>query len=148
MSTLVGIRHLQRLQLRRDRLWWPIWVAVIVLMQTATVGTYATLYPTATERVGLTDTIGHNTSLLALYGPAFDLSTAGGFMSWRVYGYTLLLGGLAAVFSVIRHTRAEEESDRMELLRAGVLGRHASLAGALGSVALWSLVPGCSSSAV
>lgn len=142
MTALVGSRQLERLLLRRDRLWWPVWTVLIVLMQTATVGTYATLYPSAADRAGLTATMAHNSSLLALYGPAFDLSNAGGFSAWRVYGYTCLLGGLAALLGVIRHTRAEEETGRLELLRSGVLGRHSSLAAALTTVAGWSVVSG------
>lgn len=142
MTALVGSRPLGRLQLRRDRLWWPVWVVVIVVMQTATVGSYATLYPTAADRAALGTTMAGNPSLLALYGPAFDLSNPGGFSAWRVYGYTCLLGGLAALLGVIRHTRGEEESQRMELLRSGVLGRHSSLAAALATVAVWSVVSG------
>ena len=41
------------------------------------------------------------------------------------------LVGLLAVFLVARHTRAEEETGRTELLGAGVVGRWASLSAAL-----------------
>jgi ABC-2 type transport system permease protein len=39
--------------------------------------------------------------------------------------------GLAALFTVIRHTRAEEEAGRRELLGATVVGRQAPLAAAV-----------------
>ena len=40
-----------------------------------------------------------------LYGPAFDLSTAGGFTAWRVGGLLAVLTALMAIFTVTRHTR-------------------------------------------
>ena len=36
-----------------------------------------------------------------------------------------------AILLVVRHTRAEEETGRAELVGAGVVGRHAPLAAAL-----------------
>ncbi|AKU18557.1 hypothetical protein VV02_02080 [Luteipulveratus mongoliensis] len=139
---MVGVRHLLRLQLRRDRLWWPIWAFCLILMPLVTVGSYETLYPTAADRAGATADVASNPSLLAVYGPAYDLSTSGGFISWRVLGYTCTLAGLVGLLTIIRHTRVEEETGRLELLRSGVLGRHASLvAGLLGTFA-WSLLIG------
>ncbi|WP_265445512.1 ABC transporter permease [Flexivirga meconopsidis] len=135
-----GLLPYLRLELRRDRIWWPLWTAILIAMPTATVGTYETVYPTAAEQASATATVNANPSLLALYGPAFDLSNAGGFQAWRVLGFTCLLAGFVGGFTLLRHTRAEEEAGRTELLRAGVLGRHTALATtALASLG-WSIV--------
>lgn len=49
-------------------------------------------------------------------------------------GYALVLYifiALMSVFTVVRHTRADEQAGRAELLRANVVGRHATLVAAL-----------------
>ncbi|WP_050671325.1 hypothetical protein [Luteipulveratus halotolerans] len=137
-----GVRHLMRLQLRRDRWWWSIWALVLVMFPLATVGAYDSLYPTAADRAGATADVAGNPSLLAIYGPAYDLSTPGGFTSWRVLGFTATVAAIVGMLAVVRHTRAEEESGRLELLRSGVLGRHASLVAALLTALAWGALAG------
>ncbi|MEV6911210.1 ABC transporter permease [Amycolatopsis sp. NPDC051071] len=128
---LVGTWQLTRLALRRDRIILPIWVILLGIMPSTSSGTYETLYPTAAERTGLTAGMGANPSLSLIYGPAFDLSTAGGFTAWRLGGFLALVIGLMAVFTVTRHTRAEEDSGRAELLASAVVGRYALLTAAV-----------------
>ena len=82
-----------RLALRRDRIWWPAWIVLICVQVVATAGAYESLYPTPQSRLGLGATMGQNTSLRALYGPAFDLTTAGGFTAWRIGGFAAAGGG-------------------------------------------------------
>lgn len=126
-----GMMQLIRHQLRRDRIFWSAWLTLLAVQYIATVAAYDGLYPTLASRLLLTTTIGSNPSLLALYGPAFDLSTAGGFAAWRIYGFALLMSGLMSIMAVVRNTRAEEETGRLELLRAGVVGRHVPLTATL-----------------
>ena len=128
---LTGLWPMTRLALRRDRVWWPAWIVLIAVQVVATAGAYESLYPTPQSRLGLGTTMGKNTSLRALYGPAFDLTSAGGFTAWRMGGFAAAVIGLMSLLAVIRHTRAEEEAGRLELLRSGVVGRHAPLAAAL-----------------
>ena len=141
-TTLTGTGALIRLAVRRDRVWLPAWVAVIAFELVATASAYDSLYPTAASRATLGPTIGHNASLLALYGPAFDLSSAGGFTAWRILGFAAAFAGLMSLLTVVRHTRGEEESGRLELIRSGVVGRHAPLAAALAVTSLANLVLG------
>lgn len=67
----------------------------------------------------------------AMYGPAFDLTSAGGFTASRIGGFAAAFIALMSLLAVVRHTRAEEEAGRLELLRSAVVGRHAPLAAAL-----------------
>jgi len=122
-GTLALVRH----ALRRDRIFWPAWLGMLSIQLIATVASYQKLYPTEAGRAALLTTIGSNRSLIALYGPAFDLSTSGGFTAWRIYGFALIMAGLMSIMAVVRHTRAEEEVGRLELLRAGVVSRHSPL---------------------
>jgi ABC-2 type transport system permease protein len=128
---LTGLWPMIRLALRRDRVWWPAWIGVIAALVVSTAGAYQSLYPTPQSRLGLGPTLGANPSLRALYGPPFDLTTAGGFTAWRFGGFAAAFVALMSLLAVIRHTRAEEEAGRLELLRSGVVGRHAPLAAAL-----------------
>ena len=130
-GSLAGLWPMTRLALRRDRIWWPAWIVVISVQVVATAGAFESLYPTSQSRLGLGSTMGRNPSLRAMYGPAFDLTSAGGFTAWRIGGFAAAFIALMSLLAVIRHTRAEEEAGRLELLRSGVVGRHAPLTAAL-----------------
>src|SRR5262249_54866883 len=58
-------------------------------------------------------------------------ASTGGLAAWRLGGLLLALVGLMSLLIVIRHTRADEESGRTELVGAGVVGRRAPLTAAL-----------------
>lgn len=131
MTALVGTRHLVRLALRRDRVTLPIWIIVLGLMPSSTVSLYEQLYPTEAMRATLTTTMGSNPAITVLYGPAFDLSTPGGFTAWRMLTFLGVFIALMAIFTVTRHTRADEDAGRHELLAAGVVGRFAPLTAAV-----------------
>lgn len=130
-TAVAGFRPLVRLALRRDRVTLPIWIIVLALLGTATYGSYATVFPSAADRAALITSLATSPALKVLYGPAFDLNTAGGFVAWRIGGFLALLTGVMAMLTVVRHTRAEEESGRAELLGSGVVGRHGLLAAAV-----------------
>ncbi|MDT7726283.1 MAG: polyether ionophore transport system permease protein [Actinomycetota bacterium] len=129
--SFVGTWQLARLALRRDRIVLPLWIVILSVIPSSNAGAYDTLYPTVAERAALTASIGANPSVAVLYGPAFDLSTAGGYAAWRLGGFMALFIGLMAVFTVTRHTRAEEDTGRAELLASTVLGRYAALTSAV-----------------
>jgi ABC-2 type transport system permease protein len=139
---LAGTWQLLRLALRRDRITLPIWLLVLGLMPAAGAKAYDSLYPTIAERGALTGAMRGNASVSLLYGPPFDLSTAGGWTAWR-YGTLLpLFLALVCVFTVTRHTRQEEDTGRQELLSSAVVGRYAPLTAAVLVSALTSVVIG------
>jgi ABC-2 type transport system permease protein len=128
---LAGTWHLTRLALRRDRIVLPIWIVLLSVVPASTVNTFTQFYPTVADRLALQAGANANPSYALLYGPPFDLTTAGGFISWRMCGFLALLTGLMVVFTVTRHTRAEEDTGRAELLASAVVGRYAALTAAL-----------------
>src|SRR5260221_643525 len=73
---------------------------------------------------------GHNPALLSLYGPLFG-NSIGSLTAWRYGGFAALGAGLMSIFIVIRHTRADEETGRLELVGSAAVGRNAALAAAL-----------------
>ncbi|MEV5720188.1 ABC transporter permease [Amycolatopsis mediterranei] len=128
---LAGTGHLTRLALRRDRVILPIWIVLLSVVPASTVKTFTQFYPTAADRLALQAGANANPSYALLYGPPFDLTSAGGFIAWRMCGFLALLTGLMVVFTVTRHTRAEEDTGRAELLASAVVGRYAALTAAL-----------------
>ena len=56
-------------------------------------------------------------------GPARALNTIGGQVTWQATAFGAIVAGLMSMFLVGRHTRAEEESGRDELVRAAAVGR-------------------------
>ena len=66
-----------------------------------------------------------NAAFIAMAGPARALDTIGGQVAWQATAFGAIVGGLMACSWSVRHTRAEEESGRDELLRAAAVGRRA-----------------------
>jgi ABC-2 type transport system permease protein len=87
------------------------------------------LYPTEQSIQQVTGVI-TNPSLVALNGPLFG-SSLGGLTAWKILATGLILVALMSILTVVRHTRTEEETGRLELVRAGVVGRYAPLTAAL-----------------
>ena len=131
MGSFAGTGALVRLALRRDRVMLPIWILVIAGLTAVTASSFAELYPTVQSRQEFAASLGNNPSLIALYGRPFDLTSVGGLTAWRMLGVAAVLAALMSTFTVVRHTRAEEESGRLELVRAGVVGRYAPLSAGL-----------------
>ncbi len=131
MSDLVGTLPLVRLALRRDRLLLPVWIAVFVVTAASSASAAAGLYPTLESRVSAADGLNASTALVALYGRIYDPTSIGALAMFKLSGLGAALVAVLATITVVRHTRAEEEAGRLELLGATVVGRQAALAAAL-----------------
>jgi ABC-2 type transport system permease protein len=131
VNGFVGTGQLVRLALRRDRIMLPGWIlafaAVAASAASATVG----LYPTVESRVQVAMTMNNTPSLVALYGRVYDPTSLGAVSMIKLGGVVAALVSVFAVITVVRHTRAEEESGRLELVGATVVGRYAALTAAL-----------------
>jgi ABC-2 type transport system permease protein len=130
VSTLTGTWTLTRLGLRRDRIMLVIWVYAFTAFVAATVVGFRKLAPTRAARSAFAATAAHNPAFLSLYGRLYG-SSLGSLTAWRDASITGLFAGLVSVFLVIRHTRADEETGRLELIGSAVVGRRAPLASAL-----------------
>ncbi|ONI85004.1 ABC transporter permease [Saccharothrix sp. ALI-22-I] len=139
---MTGLGSLVRLALRRDRLLLAVWIIGLVGITLSTASSMEQLYGGAEARQQLTATAGANPAFLAMLGPLYDASTIGGVLAWRWGVFGSLLVGLMSMFLVTRHTRAEEESGRLELIGSAVVSRHAPLAAAVVVALLASTVIG------
>ncbi|ALS26397.1 ABC-2 family transporter [Paenibacillus sp. 32O-W] len=131
-QTLAGTGTLLLFMLRRDRITVPVWMLSIILLVLATLASFESLYPTEEARQDMAATM-LNPAAIALTGPGFYLEdyTIGAMISHQMIGMTGIATGLMSIILVIRHTRKEEETGRVELVRASVTGRHAHTTAAL-----------------
>lgn len=136
MSALLGVPLLARIALRRDRVVLPLSFALVLLTVVSTAISFDDLYPTTASRLSLAADIEANAGLRALYGQLFDGSTVGGLLAWRMVAFAAAMTALLNLLIVVRHTRGEEESGRLELIGAGAVGRGAPLSAAL--LVLWA----------
>ncbi|GLZ31579.1 exporter of polyketide antibiotics [Lentzea sp. NBRC 105346] len=128
---MIGTWNLVRLALRRDRIILPIWVLALVGITASTTTALEELYSSPESRKLLGITANSNAAFLSMLGPLHDSSTLGGLLAWRWGVFAALFAGIMSLLLVTRHTRAEEETGRLELISATVVGRHASLAAAI-----------------
>lgn len=140
-SYLHGAPTLMRLILRRDRIRISLWIIIIPALVAATAGQIAILYPTPESLQEFAVSIEGNKALAALTGPTHGTDVLGGRLAYELWQTGMMIA-VMAVIAVPRHTRAEEETDRMELLRATVIGRHAMSAASLGVAAASSVAIG------
>jgi len=132
-GSLTATRRLIRLVVRRDRVRLPIWVASLVGLMAVSAQSIQSLYGTDEAAQAYVATVGDNPALEIFAGPGygFDRPTPGAVLVNETMLWLALATGLMSVFLVNRHTRAEEESERADLVRSAVVGRHAPVVAAM-----------------
>lgn len=129
MTALAGTGQLIRLILRRDRFVLAAWIAVIVLVGVGTVSYYLQLFATPEARAAFAVDVAATPALLAFNGPLLA-DSLDVMATWRMRDLSYTLIAVMALMTVVRHSRAEEESGRQELVGAAAIGRHAALTAA------------------
>ncbi len=139
---LAGFGHLFRFMVRRDRLRAPVWIVSVVGIFAASVASVVGLYKTPADLEEYASLAQADVALKAFAGPGYGLDdpTLGAVVMNETLVYTLIAVALMCNFLLIRHTRAEEETDRAELVRAACVGRLAPLAAAVVWVAVVDIV--------
>lgn len=128
----IGLQTLVRFMLRRDKVRLPAWVGGTGLFVVYLCTAIPTAYPSEEDLANALELFGGPMGRM-LIGPGygFDAPTHERFIA-NGYGlYLFILAALMSILLVVRHTRAEEQSGREELVRANVVGRRASLTAAL-----------------
>ena len=128
---LHGTGTLVRLAVRRDRVLLPIWILAFAAMAAFSVAATRDLYPDEQSLVAASDVINATAALVALYGKIYVPTSLGAVSLIKMTAFGAALVAVLFVFLVVRHTRSEEETGRLELVSAGAVGRDAPLAAAL-----------------
>lgn len=136
MSSTAGAWTLVTIAGRRDRITIPVWLYALTATAISTVYSFKHLYPSVADRLDLARGVQDNATLLALVGRLYAPGSVGGLVAWRLVGLGSALVAVMSVLLVVRHTRADEEQQRLELVRSAVVGRQAPLAAALVIAAL------------
>lgn len=121
-----GWLTLLRFVLRRDRVRIPVWTASVALLFGYAAVALDTLYPTAADRQARAALVSSPAGIM-LSGPQYGIEdyTLGAMIANEMALTVMVAVAIMSIFLVVRHTRAEEETGRAELVRAGVVGRHA-----------------------
>jgi len=126
-GTLIFVRTF----LRRDRWMMFWWIAAGTLLYYSQAPSVDATYKTQAEFDTAAASMESNAALIAMTGPARALNTVGGQVAWQSMAFGAVVAGLMSMFIIGRHTRAEEESGRDELVRSTAVSRHAPIVAAL-----------------
>lgn len=143
MSPFTGTGALLRLNLRLDRTRILIWTLAVGLGVYGSVYSLVETFPTP-EAIQARGALLNNPATLMMTGPAFaaDHYTFGAMVANELSLYVFLTAGIMGILLSVRHTRAEEESGRLEMIRARPVGRFAPSAAAAATVAVACVLVG------
>ncbi|WP_017571941.1 ABC transporter permease [Nocardiopsis halotolerans] len=143
MNAFTGTGTLVRFVLRRDRVRLTVWVLALVGTVVATIPALGEMFTTQAQRQARAALMDTPTGVV-FGGPGYGLDDyqLGPMVVNELTMSMLIALAVMSVLHVVRHTRAEEESGRAELLRANVLGASAQMTAALVTVSLVNLLVG------
>ncbi|MDT5329243.1 MAG: polyether ionophore transport system permease protein [Mycobacterium sp.] len=131
-SPFTGVPSLLRLALRRDRVRLSVWIAVLTLMMVYAPNAVKLAYPEEPQRLARVNLLKTPAGMI-LGGPMFggNETDLGAMMANELMLTLIVAASILAISTVIRHTRAEEESGVAELVLSSVVGRYARTYAAL-----------------
>ena len=143
MSAFTGTGTLIRFILRRDRVRLSVWTLALVGTVAATIPALDEMFATEAERQGRAALMESPTGVV-FGGPGYGLAdyTLGPMLVNELTMSLFIALAIMNILHTVRHTRAEEESGRAELLRSSVLGSSAQTTAALLTGALINLLIG------
>ena len=89
---------------------------------------YVKIYTKAAQRDALAATYGSNKAMSALFGPAPQLQTVGGFTAFKISMTLMVLGAVWGLLVSTRLLRGEEDAGRWDLLLVGLTTRRRAAA--------------------
>ncbi|KHF38166.1 ABC transporter permease [Halalkalibacter okhensis] len=121
-------RQMARFIVRRDRIRLPIWILSLALITIVTASSFTNLYQTDQERQAIAETM-KNPAMIAMVGQGYGLDnyTEGAMMAHQMLLFTAIVVAIMSILLVTRHTRADEEEGRIELIRSLPVGRLSNL---------------------
>jgi len=120
--------NLIRLILRRDRVRIAVWLFSLSALTFLVAQAFTNLYSSAEERQVIAETM-LNPAMTAMVGRGYGLDnyTIGAMMAHQMLLFTAVAVGIMSILLVVRHTRADEEEGRIELIRSLPTGRLSNL---------------------
>jgi ABC-2 type transport system permease protein len=131
-SVWTGVGSLLRLALRRDRVRLSVWIGVLTLMMVYAPNAIKLAYPEEAQRQARVNLMKTPAGII-MGGPVFsgNETDLGAMMANELMLTMIVATSILSILTVIRHTRAEEESGAAELVSSSVVGRYARTHAAL-----------------
>lgn len=125
-SPFTGVPSLLRLGLRIDRVRLSVWIALLTLMMAYAPNAIKLAYPGEPQRLARVNLLKTPAGTM-LGGPMFggNETDLGAMMANELMLTMIVATSILSILTVIRHTRAEEESGAAELVLSSVVGRYA-----------------------
>lgn len=138
---LAGITTLIALALRRDRLRICMWVGWLTLLMAYTPISFKSVYPDPAERMARVNLMKTPAGII-MGGPSFghNETDIGVMVANELMTIMIAAAAIMSILTVVRHTRAEEESGGAELVMSAVIGHQARTYAALIVVGLMNAV--------
>ena len=130
MSDFTGTTWMVRLAARRDRIALPAWILGMTTFLVVTTAMFEDNYAKHPQLLEPDTRIVVENPGMRVLGLVTGPSV-GGYTLHRDALTLAVLAAMMSVLAVVRHTRQSEELGREEMVGAGVVGRHASLAAAV-----------------
>ncbi len=121
-----------RFTLRRERIVTPIWLISIIGFTVILAPALYEIYGSEAERQAMATTV-NNPAMIAMMGPAYGIDnyTIGAMFGNMMLLWMAVVVAMMNIFFVVRHSRADEELGRLELIRSLPVGRLSKLSATL-----------------
>lgn len=131
-SPWTGTGDLIRLALRRDRVRLSVWIVALTSMMIYAPSAIRFAYPDEAQRQARVELM-KTPAAIIMGGPMFggNETDLGAMMANELMLTLIVAASILAIMTVMRHTRAEEESGAAELVLSSVVGRYARTSAAL-----------------
>ena len=127
--------------LHQDRIRIGIWIVSLAVLSYMTAGAFKGLYPTKESRQAIAETM-MNPAMTAMLGKSYGIDnyTYGAMFAHEMLLFTAIAVAIMSILLTVRHTRAEEEDGRNEMIRSLPVGRLANLNGTFLVLALTNVL--------
>jgi len=135
--------RLMRLIFRRERIMTAAWILILVAFSMGLAPAIQTMFPDADARNQFASTF-DNPIMVAMMGPVYGIGnyTVGAMYGGMMFIWYLITVAVMNIFFIVRHTRADEENGRAEVVRSLPTGRLANINAAMLSALLINIAVG------
>ncbi len=113
--------------LRRERVMSTVWIILLLMFSIGLAPAMSAMFDSST-RIAFAETL-NNPAMIAMLGPIYGIEnySVGSIYSNTMLQWIIITVAIMNIFLVVRHTRADEEAGRTEVVRSLPTGRLANL---------------------
>jgi ABC-2 type transport system permease protein len=140
--SFTGVGRLLGFALRRDRVRIAVWALALSALALTSAISIRSLYASPQDLATYARLVQDNAAVIVQSGPGYGLEdpTVGAVLVNELSIWAIVIVATMSILLVTRHGRAEEESNRAELLRATPIGRHAAGAATIATCFITNLI--------